>query len=122
MKKILRVCLPVSLRWIRSHTAGKATDLIILAAKPSVGKTAFACNLARSAAMNPSKTYVRGILQPEMSSAQLVQRIPAPKSEIWLEKIAGESLKNMNEAALQAGYRQTQAPILSDDCGGPEHF
>src|SRR5690349_4463164 len=33
----------------------QATDLIILAARPSVGKTAFALNLARSAALHPTK-------------------------------------------------------------------
>ncbi len=33
------------------------TDLIILAARPSVGKTAFALNLARNAAMHPTKAH-----------------------------------------------------------------
>ncbi|HNN72042.1 MAG TPA: DnaB-like helicase N-terminal domain-containing protein, partial [Ferruginibacter sp.] len=64
------------------------TDLIILAARPSVGKTAFALNLARSAAMDPVKPTAVGFFSLEMSSGQLVQRILSAESEIWLEKIA----------------------------------
>jgi replicative DNA helicase len=55
------------------------TDLIILAARPSVGKTAFALNLARTAAIRPKgddrpPTAV-AFFSLEMSSSQLVQRI-----------------------------------------------
>src|SRR5678815_1740861 len=64
------------------------TDLIILAARPSVGKTAFALNLARNAALHPSKPTPVAVFSLEMSAGQLVQRILAAESEIWLEKIA----------------------------------
>src|SRR5688572_19861384 len=69
------------------------TDLIILAARPSVGKTAFALNLARSAALHPTKPVAVGFFSLEMSSAQLVQRILSAESEIWLEKIARGKLE-----------------------------
>ncbi|HNF44405.1 MAG TPA: DnaB-like helicase N-terminal domain-containing protein, partial [Ferruginibacter sp.] len=69
------------------------TDLIILAARPSVGKTAFALNLARSAAMDPVKPTAVGFFSLEMSSGQLVQRILSAESEIWLEKIARGKLE-----------------------------
>src|SRR5688572_1597260 len=63
------------------------TDLIILAARPSVGKTAFALNLARTAAIRPKgddrpPTAV-AFFSLEMSSSQLVQRILSAESEIW---------------------------------------
>lgn len=57
-------------------TAGwQPTDLIILAARPSVGKTAFALNLARNAALNATKPTGVGFFSLEMSASQLVQRI-----------------------------------------------
>jgi replicative DNA helicase len=46
------------------------TDLIILAARPAVGKTAFALNLARSAALHPVRPTPVGFFSLEMSSAQ----------------------------------------------------
>ncbi|HQX42330.1 MAG TPA: replicative DNA helicase, partial [Niabella sp.] len=64
------------------------SDLIILAARPAVGKTAFALNLARNAAMNPTKPTAVAFFSLEMSAAQLVQRVLAAESEIMLEKIA----------------------------------
>ena len=66
----------------------QSTDLIILAARPAVGKTAFALNLARNAALHPSKPTPVVIFSLEMSAGQLVQRILSAESEIWLEKIA----------------------------------
>src|ERR1044072_241607 len=62
------------------------SDLIILAARPSVGKTAFALDLARNAALHPTKPTTVGFFSLEMSASQLVQRILSAESEIWLEK------------------------------------
>jgi replicative DNA helicase len=69
------------------------TDLIILAARPSVGKTAFALNLARNAALHASKPTPVAFFSLEMSANQLVQRILSAESEIWLEKIARGKLE-----------------------------
>src|SRR6478736_4092558 len=66
----------------------QSTDLIILAARPAVGKTAFALNLARNAAMHPTKSTPVAFFSLEMSAGQLVQRILSAESEIWLEKIS----------------------------------
>src|SRR5258705_2333166 len=64
----------------------QSTDLIILAARPAVGKTAFALNLARNAVMHPGKHTPVALFSLEMSAGQLVQRILAAESEIWLVK------------------------------------
>jgi len=64
------------------------SDLVILAARPAVGKTALALNLARNAAMHPTKPTPVAFFSLEMSSAQLVARILSAESEIWLEKIS----------------------------------
>src|SRR2546421_5014247 len=53
----------------------QSTDLIILAARPSVGKTAFALNLARNAALHSNKPTPVAFFSLEMSAGQLVQRI-----------------------------------------------
>ncbi len=93
------------------------TDLIILAARPSVGKTAFALNLARSAALHPTKSTPVAVFSLEMSASQLVQRILSAESEIWLEKIARGKLEEheMKQLYAKGIQRLSQAPIFIDD-------
>lgn len=93
------------------------TDLIILAARPAVGKTAFALNLARNAVMHPSKPTPVALFSLEMSAGQLVQRILAAESEIWLEKIARGKLEEheMKQLYARGIQRLAQAPLFIDD-------
>ena len=93
------------------------TDLIILAARPSVGKTAFALNLARNAALHPTKPTSVAFFSLEMSSAQLVQRILSAESEIFMEKIARGRLEEheMKQLYKKGIDRLAKAPIFIDD-------
>jgi replicative DNA helicase len=93
------------------------TDLIILAARPAVGKTAFALNLARNAVMHPTKPTPVALFSLEMSAGQLVQRILAAESEIWLEKIARGKLEEheMKQLYARGIQRLAQAPLFIDD-------
>jgi replicative DNA helicase len=93
------------------------TDLIVLAARPSVGKTALALNLARNAALHPTKPTGVGIFSLEMSASQLVQRILSAESEIALEKIARGKLEDYEYQQLHTKgiKRLEQAPIFIDD-------
>src|SRR5215208_1221688 len=93
------------------------TDLIILAARPSVGKTAMALNLARNAALHPSKPTPVAVFSLEMSAGQLVQRILSAESEIWLEKIARGKLEEheMKQLYARGIQRLAKAPIFIDD-------
>lgn len=93
------------------------TDLIILAARPSVGKTAMALNLARSAAMHPIRKTAVGFFSLEMSSAQLVQRILSAESEIPLQKISRGKLEDyeMQQLYKKGVERLQNAPIFIDD-------
>jgi len=93
------------------------TDLIILAARPAVGKTAFALNLARSAALHPTKPTPVGLFSLEMSAAQLVQRILSAESEVPLEKISRGKLEDYEYQQLHTKgiKRLEQAPIFIDD-------
>src|SRR5471030_2019780 len=93
------------------------TDLIILAARPSVGKTAFALNLARNAALHPTKPTPIAFFSLEMSASQLVQRILSAESEIKMEKISRGKLENYEyEQLLSKGIKKLEiAPIYIDD-------
>ena len=93
------------------------TDLIILAARPAVGKTAFALNLARNAALSVSKSTPVAFFSLEMSAGQLVQRILAAESEIWLEKIARGKMEEheMKQLYARGIQKLSQAPIFIDD-------
>lgn len=93
------------------------TDLIILAARPSMGKTAFALNLARNAALSPVKKTPVGVFSLEMSASQLVQRILSAESEIALEKIARGKLEDYEYLQLQSKgvVRLEQSEIFIDD-------
>jgi replicative DNA helicase len=93
------------------------SDLVILAARPSVGKTAFALNLARSAALDPVKPTGVGFFSLEMSSTQLVQRILSAESEIMLEKISRGKLEEyeMKQLYKKGIERLNKAPIYIDD-------
>lgn len=93
------------------------TDLIILAARPSVGKTAFALNLARNACLHPTKPTGVAFFSLEMSSAQLVQRILSAESEIWLEKIARGKLEDheMKQLYAKGISKLAKAPMYIDD-------
>ncbi len=105
------------------HTLDKVTygwqntDLIILAARPAVGKTAFALNLARNAALSATKPTPVAVFSLEMSAGQLVQRILSAESEIWLEKIARGKLEEheMKQLYAKGIQRLAQAPIFIDD-------
>ncbi len=60
------------------------SDLVILAARPAMGKTAFALNLALNAAKANNSILIFSL---EMSSSQLLQRFLAMESGIGLQKI-----------------------------------
>jgi replicative DNA helicase len=60
-------------------------DLIILAARPAIGKTAFALNLAYNAAIRTKKTVA--FFSCEMNSVQIVKRLVSSISLVNSEKI-----------------------------------
>lgn len=72
-------------------------DLVILAARPGVGKTSFALNLAVNAAKAGCPTTFFSL---EMSASQLVQRILCAEAGISLEKVRGGFLGEADWQAL----------------------
>lgn len=90
------------------------TDLIILAARPAVGKTAFALNLARNAIRKKIPTVFFSL---EMSTGQLTQRLISAESGIWLDTIATGQLDDIQMRQLYSTGIQalSGAPLFIDD-------
>ncbi len=93
------------------------SDLIILAARPSVGKTTFALDIARNAALSGKAV---GIFSLEMSANQLVQRMLSAESRVSSWSIrTGHGLQSNDFNALQEAMdRLSKAPIYIDDQAG----
>ncbi|MGL5711858.1 MAG: replicative DNA helicase [Paraclostridium sp.] len=66
------------------------TDLILIAARPAMGKTAFSLNLVQNAALKGSASVA--VFSLEMSKEQLVQRMLSSQSNVELKKIKTGSL------------------------------
>lgn len=95
----------------------QAGDLIILAARPSIGKTSFALRLARNAAINQLKPVPVAIWSLEMEDVQLVLRMLAAESGMMLHRIQTGRLEDEDMARLYRTGIQTLAgtKIFIDD-------
>lgn len=110
--------VPSGFRQLDAITNGwQPTDLVIIAARPAVGKTAFALNLARNAAMHPTNPIPVGLFSLEMSNPQLVQRILSAQSGVHMEKISrGRMEDHEMEQLYSKGVKAlSDAPIYLDD-------
>ncbi len=92
-------------------------DLIILAARPSVGKTAFALNVAQNVAVRASETVA--IFSLEMSAAQLVQRMICAESNVDATRMRTGDLKGDDWEKLSMAIGSlSEAQIFIDDTPG----
>ncbi len=93
----------------------QASDMIILAARPSVGKTAFALNIARNAAVDHHVPVA--VFSLEMPAKQLVKRLMTSETHLDAMKIKGGVKLQMGEwDQLEASIAAlTQAPLYIDD-------
>ncbi len=96
-------------------TAGlQPADLIILAARPAMGKTAFALNLAMRTAVNHSTPVA--IFSLEMSSLSLAERMLSLWAKVNLSRLKRGQLDDEDWANLhRAASQLDQAPIFIDD-------
>lgn len=99
-------------------TAGwQKSDLVIIAARPGMGKTAFVVTALRNAAVDFSTPVA--IFSLEMSSIQLVNRMISGEAEIESDKIKKGNLADHEwEQLVHKTNRLTQAPIFIDDTPG----
>lgn len=115
-----------SLRGIPSHfhqldnmlSGFQKSDLIILGARPSVGKTALALDIARQAAIHGKAV---GIFSIEMSREQIIDRLIATQAKIPLWRLRTGRLSNDNEFSLvqQALDELSKAVLYIDDTPSP---
>ncbi|MFA6314801.1 MAG: replicative DNA helicase [Candidatus Paceibacterota bacterium] len=95
------------------------SDLIILAARPSMGKTSLALDIARKASVNHKVPVA--IFSLEMSSQQLVDRMLSAESQVDAWKIrTGHNLSVEGDfkAIGESIARLSEAPIFIDDQPG----
>ena len=94
------------------------SDLIILAARPSVGKTAFALNIARNASVDHNMPVA--VFSLEMPAIQLAKRLMTSESGLPADKIKGGTKLQPREWE-QLEYRLkalSKAPLYVDDTPG----
>lgn len=94
------------------------SDLIILAARPSMGKTTLALDIARQAALNHSTPTV--IFSLEMSTQQLVDRMLAAQSKVnaWNLRTGNLSAESEFAKIRDSLDSLSKAPIFVDDLAG----
>ena len=93
------------------------SDLIIVAARPAMGKTAFALNIAQHAALHDGRTVV--IFSLEMSARQLVMRMLCTEATVESQKIKeGVIDPEDTNRLLEVMEPMSRSGLYIDDTGG----
>ncbi len=110
--------VPTGFNDFDQKTSGlQPSDLVLVAARPSMGKTSFVLNIAQYAALRANVPVA--IFSLEMSKDQLVQRMLSSESNVELQKIrTGDLTENEWIKLVEAAGPLSQAPIYIDDTPG----
>jgi len=110
--------LPTGFHEFDQKTSGlHPSDLILVAARPSMGKTSFVLNIAQYVALRQKVPVA--IFSLEMAKEQLVQRMLSSEANVELQKIRTGNLSEEDWLKLvRAAGPLSQAPIYIDDTGG----
>ncbi len=93
------------------------SDLVLVGARPGMGKTSFAMNIATAAATATKKTVC--VFNLEMSAEQLANRMLSSEAQVDSYKMRSGQLDNEDwEAIAYASSRLSEADILIDDTPG----
>lgn len=103
-------------------TAGwQKSDMIVIAARPAMGKTAFVLSMARNTAVDHGKGVA--VFSLEMSSVQLVKRLIASETRLSAEKLRKGDLADHEFQQLHSRITKlATAPIYIDDTPGLSIF
>jgi replicative DNA helicase len=114
-KKELITGVPTGFRDLDRLTCGlQPSDLIIIAGRPSMGKTSFALNIAEYASIE--KKVCSAVFSLEMSKEQLVQRMLCGLGKVDASKLRGGFLKESDWPKLtRAAGKLSEAPLFIDD-------
>jgi replicative DNA helicase len=112
--------LPTGFAELDKLTSGlQPSDLIIVAGRPSMGKTAFCLNIAQNVALSDGGKTPVGVFSMEMSKEQLVMRLLSSESEVEFSKLRTGALSSAEWPKLaQAADTLYKAPIFIDDSAG----
>jgi len=107
--------IPTGFTALDRLTSGwQKSDLVIFAARPGMGKTAFVVSAMRNAAVDFKKPVA--IFSLEMSSVQLVNRLISAEAELDSEKIKKGKLEEYEwEQLIHKTAKLSEAPIFIDD-------
>jgi replicative DNA helicase len=99
------------------HTTGlHPGELVIVAARPGMGKTAFVLSLASNIGIKEEKPAPVALFSLEMPKEQLMQRMLCSEASVEMNKLRGGYLGKKDFGALsQAAGRMYTAPIYIDD-------
>ena len=98
----------------RVTSGWQASDLVIIAARPGMGKTAFVVSAMRNASVEFNMPVA--LFSLEMSSVQLVNRLISAEAELESEKIKKGDLADYEwEQLLHKTSKLSEAPIYIDD-------
>ncbi|MFN8714682.1 MAG: replicative DNA helicase [Bacteroidota bacterium] len=98
----------------RMTSGWQPSDLVVLAARPAMGKTAFVLTLARNAAVEFERPVA--VFSLEMASVQLVQRLISAEAELSAEKLKKGQLEEHEFQQLHVKIgKLSEAPIFIDD-------
>jgi replicative DNA helicase len=97
-------------------------DMIIIAARPSMGKTSLAVNIAENVAIGDVSDHTKrpvAIFSLEMSNDQLARRMLCSRANVSASKLTGSYLTSANFGALaQSADQLSKASIFIDDTPG----
>lgn len=114
--------IPTGFTMLDRITSGwQKSDLVIVAARPGMGKTAFTLSMARNSAVLYNKPVA--IFSLEMSKLQLVNRLISAEAELESEKLRKGDLKPYEWQQLTSKVTSlSEAPIFIDDTPGINIF
>ncbi len=110
--------IPTGFKDLDTQTAGfQPSDLILIAARPSMGKTAFALNVAEFMAFRHDEAVA--IFSLEMPKEQLVQRLISMESKVDAQHLrTGDLSKAEWERAAETGIMIGDSKLFIDDTAG----
>lgn len=101
----------------------KPSNMVVLAARPSVGKTSLAMNIAENVALGvgdpENRPHPVGVFSLEMSCLDLVKRMLCCRAEVSAHAISGGFVSEINHRKLMsAADALVNAPVFLDDTAG----
>jgi replicative DNA helicase len=112
--------LPTGFRSLNALTQGfQRSDLIVIAARPGMGKTAFALNIAAHLTMHQPEPFCVGFFSLEMSSEQIGFRLQCSEAGVNLQRLReGRLNKDEKKALFWSTQQMRDARFYVDDTAG----